>query len=125
MSWDLRKASFFLASWDRPIRRELDECAQQFRLKLEHHVTKASRSPWLTSTITQHVPCRSLCRRRFIREAEELRASWTCQTFACSEKGLLSSLAELSKKLATAATVVTSVDFARRSNELRAIANAN
>jgi hypothetical protein len=45
--------------------------------------------------------------------------------FRCSEKGLLSSLAELSKKLATAATAATSVDFARRSNELRAIANAN
>jgi hypothetical protein len=46
-------------------------------------------------------------------------------SFACSEKGRLSILAELSKRLATAATVATSFDFARRSNELRVIANPN
>ena len=43
-------------------------------------------------------------------------------SFACFKKEQLNSLAELSKRLATAAT---SFDFARCSNELRAITNPN
>jgi hypothetical protein len=59
--------------------------------------------------MTQHVPCRCLRRRRFIREAEERDAACVVDmylpSFACSKRESNSSLADLSKRLATAATV--------------------